>query len=73
MSWAKRTSQVEVDAGRAHLWEVHGLDPARLQTELNPFRMPLDETQIITRGAIDFPWVSNALLTTVRAVEVEVT
>ena len=67
VQWAFSSyAQVEVDAARAHLWEAHGVAPDELTTTLNPFRSPLDEGRLIAGGALDFPWVSNALITRVR-------
>ena len=62
---------VEVGAACGLLWEEHGVRPERVRTELNPFSMPLDEGWRVARGAIDFPWVSNALLSFVGPGPVE--
>ena len=55
-------AMVEVDAALAELWEAHGVSASDVRTELNPFRMPLDEARKTARGAISVLWVPNAVL-----------
>ena len=55
---------VEVDAAAAQL-RAAGILPGDIHTEINPFRMPLDEARRVACGSVDFPWVPNAILTLV--------
>jgi hypothetical protein len=59
-------AMVEVDAALAELWEGHGVAAESVSTEVNPFRMPLDEARKVTGGAIAVPWIPNAVLSYVH-------
>ena len=56
---------VEVNAAAAQL-RAAGILPDDVHTEINPFRMPLDEARRVACGSVDFPWVPNAILTFVH-------